>query len=55
LRAFAKLLPDDAAIPDDKSLAEGLKRYKEAAAKQTTNPGQRDIRQARFLEIIEKL
>src|ERR1035437_7484123 len=55
LLAFATLLPDDADIPEDGYLAEKIQEYKEAAARQTTNPGQREIRQERFLDIIGRL
>jgi hypothetical protein len=55
LLAFATLLPDDADIPEDAYLAEKIQEYKEAAARQTTNPGQREIRQERFLDIIGRL
>ena len=55
LLAFATLLPDDADVPEDAYLAEKIQEYKEAAARQTTNPGQREIRQERFLDIIGRL
>lgn len=55
LLAFAKFLPDGAAVPEDKYLAEILEKYKQAAARQTTNPGQREIRQTNFLAMIDKL
>jgi hypothetical protein len=55
LLAFASFLPDGAELPEDKYLLEKVQEYKRAAARQTTNPGQRDIRQTRFLEIIERI
>lgn len=55
LLAFAKFLPEHAALPANAELAEKIEDYKQAAARQTTNPGQREIRQARFLEIIGEL
>ena len=55
LVAFAKLLPDNAPAPEEKYLAEQLGEFKKAAARQTTNPGQRDIRQKAFLEILDRL
>lgn len=53
LLAFAKILPDNA-TPDG-SIAVAVKEYKQAAARQTTHPGQRRQRQAKFLEILNKL
>jgi hypothetical protein len=53
LLAFAKLLPDNAEVPTN--VAGALRDYKQAAAKQTTHPGQRRARQEKFLEIIEAL
>ena len=55
LLAFSKLLVDNAAAPDNAYLAERIEKYKQAAARQTTHPGQRDTRQKCFLEIIDKL
>jgi hypothetical protein len=55
LLGFAKFLPEDAPPPENQYLAEKMYEYKRAAARQTTNPGQRDIRQTRFLEIVGKL
>jgi hypothetical protein len=53
LLAFSRLLPDNASPQAD--IVEALMEYKQAAAKQTTHPGQRRIRQAKFLEIIDKI
>ena len=55
LLAFSKFLVDNAAAPENAYIAERLQKYKEAAARQTTNPGQRATRQTTFLEIIDKL
>jgi hypothetical protein len=55
LRAFAKLLPDNASPPTSKAIATAAEEYKRAATKQTTHPGQRKIRQERFLEIMDAL
>jgi hypothetical protein len=53
--AFANFLPDGAVLPEDEHLREGVREYKRAATRQTTHPGQRDLRQKRFLEIIDQL
>ena len=50
LLAFAKLLPDNAT--SKAAIQDALRAYKQAAAKQTTHPGQRRIRQEKFLEIL---
>ena len=55
LLAFAHFLPDSAEPPRDRYLAECVEDYKKAATRQTTHPGQRDIREKRFLEVIKKL
>lgn len=53
LVAFAALLPDDAVFPE--AVESDLEEYKKAAARQTTHPGQRRIRQERLLTMLEKL
>lgn len=52
LLAFAKML-DAKELPAH--LQEAMREYRQAAAKQTTHPGQRDLRQKRFLEILGKV
>jgi hypothetical protein len=53
LLAFGRLLADNGKPPA--SIAEQLAQYKVAASRQTTHTGQRDIRQKRFIEILEVL
>jgi Protein of unknown function DUF262 len=52
LLAFAALL-DKSAVPLE--ISDPLKQYKQAAVRQTTHPGQRKIRQDRFIEILNQL
>jgi hypothetical protein len=53
LVAFAALLPDDATVP--KNIEADLAEYKKGAARQTTHPSQRRIRQEKLLAILGKL
>jgi hypothetical protein len=53
LLAFARLLADSAKPPA--GVVNQLAQYKVAASRQTTHTGQRDVRQRRFLEILEAL
>jgi hypothetical protein len=55
LLAFAQFLPDNVALPQDEAMAKDVTEYKQAAVRQTTHPGQRRIRQDKFLEIVAKL
>lgn len=55
LIAFAKLIPEDAVPPKDKFIAENIREYRQAAARQTTHPGKRRARQTKFLEILDRL
>jgi len=50
---FAALLPDDAPVPE--AIEADLEDYKKAAARQTTHPGQRRIRQEKLLKILGEL
>jgi hypothetical protein len=53
LLKFSRLLTGPK--PKDKELAEDLEAYKEAAASQTTHPGQRSTRETKFLAILSRL
>jgi hypothetical protein len=55
LLAFAQLLPDNVLLSADETMAKNFREYKQAAARQTTHPGQRRIREGRFLEIVAAL
>jgi hypothetical protein len=54
LVAFAGLLELPAHHPNP-DIDKALREYRQAAARQTTNPGQRKIRQEKMVEILEKL
>lgn len=53
LLAFGKML-DSSAISSDKEIADAMREYKDAAAKQTTHPGRRKARQDNLLKILRR-
>jgi hypothetical protein len=55
LLKVATYLPDRAALPADRKLAAAVKEYKKAGARGTAQTGQREIRQRKFLELVEAL
>jgi hypothetical protein len=55
LRAFAKLLPENASPSSNKVIREAMDAYRTAARRQTTTTGQRKLRQEKFLVIMDEL
>jgi hypothetical protein len=54
LVAFANLIELPVQNPDP-DIDKALREYRQAAARQTTNPGQRKTRQEKMVEILGKL
>jgi hypothetical protein len=55
LVAFAKLIESPDSLSKDSDLAPSLQAYKDAAARQTTHPSRRKMRQDRLLELLGNL
>jgi hypothetical protein len=55
LLAFSKLIKEGAKVPKNQAVADALKDYMDAAAKQTTHPGRRTTREQQFLHILGTL
>jgi hypothetical protein len=53
LLAFARIIDKSAPLPRDRKLAAWIRDYRQASVRQTTHPGQREIRQTRFIEIMK--
>jgi Protein of unknown function DUF262 len=54
LLAFAQFL-DNTKVPADEELAKAIRDYRQVAARRTTDPGQRKIREEAFLHIMANL